>query len=232
MKTALFGLAACAAGLACSLPAAAATTEALQIQSGTTNPRALSIDGYDPIGQTFTAFTDTVTSVGFEFTTLNPQAANESLTLNIYAGEALSGVSLFTKTFQFPASIDVRDERAWYDIAVPGIAVVQGQTYSLILRGQSSYRAALLTGPGYHSPTGTFFGGDAYAGGRLISAVTTYPNCAGAGNTCDANFRVTGETFAAAVPEPASWGLLIPGFGAVGSALRGTRKRRVALKFA
>lgn len=45
------------------------------------------------------------------------------------------------------------------------------------------------------------------------------------------NFRVSGSgTFAAAlVPEPASWGLMLVGFGAIGGALRSRRK--VALSF-
>lgn len=35
-----------------------------------------------------------------------------------------------------------------------------------------------------------------------------------------------------AVPEPATWALLILGFGAVGGALRASRKQRVALRYA
>lgn len=230
MKTALIGAAAFAAALSFALPAAA-QSQTLQVQSGTVSPRALSIDGYDPLGQSFTAFTDTITSVGFEFTTLNPQAALETLTFDIYAGETLSGVSLFNTSFQFPASIDVRDERAWYDIAVPNLAVVRGGTYSLILRGQSSFRAALLTGPGYNSTTAQFFGGDAYTGGRLLSAVSTYPNCAGPTSNCDANFRVTGNIVTAAVPEPATWAMFILGFGLCGGNLRRRAARRPHLVF-
>lgn len=230
MKTALLGVVAAAATLSFAVPSVA-QSQTLQVQSGTTSPRAVSIDAFDPIGQSFTAFTDTITSVGFEFTTLNPQAANETLTFNIYAGEALSGVSLFSTSFLFPASIDVRDERAWFDISVPNLAVVRGQTYSLILNGQSSFRAALLTGPGFNSSTGRFFGGDVYAGGRLISAVSTYPNCAGAANNCDANFRVAGNLLVAAVPEPATWAMLIIGFGMVGGALRRQAARRPHLVY-
>lgn len=228
MKTAFLGLAASAAALAFAMPATAAET--LQVVSGTTSPRGVTISFFDPIGQTFTAFTDTLTSVGFEFTTFNTGAPNTNLTLSIYAGEALSGTSLFNANFLLPATLDNRDERAWVDVAVPALGLVRGQTYSLILRA-SSDRAALLTGPGYNSSTGQFFGGDAYAGGKLISAVNTYANCAGASNNCDANFRVTGENLVAAVPEPGTWAMMIVGFLAVGGAMRGARARRPQLNY-
>jgi hypothetical protein len=226
MKTAYLGFAASAAALSFALPATAAET--LQVVSGTTSPRAVTVSAFDPIGQTFTAFTDLVTSVGFEFTTLNSGSANTPLTLNIYAGETLTGTSLFTSTFTLPASLDMRDERAWVDIALPGLAVTRGAFYSLVLTATSS-RAALLTGPGFNSSTGQFFGGDAYAGGRLLGTPQPYANCNGATNNCDANFRVTGENLVAAVPEPGTWAMLILGFGVVGGALRRRATRRPQL---
>jgi hypothetical protein len=229
MIFARLGLAAIAATL--PLASLAAAAETLQVVSGTTSPRAVTVSFFDPIGQTFTAFTDTLVSVGFEFTTLNPTAANTNLTLSIFAGETLAGAALFSSSFLLPATLDQRDERAWVDVAVPGLAVVRGQRYSLVLTATSA-RAALLTGPGFNPVTGQFFGGDAYAGGQLLGTPAPYANCVGATNNCDANFRVTGENFAAAVPEPSAWALLILGFGIVGSALRGSRKTRAALTFA
>lgn len=228
MNKCLLGLAASAAAFSFAMPAAAAET--LQVVSGTTSPRGVTVSFFDPIGQTFTAFTDTLTSVGFEFTTLNTTAANSNLTLSIYAGETLSGTALFTATFVLPASLDTRDERAWVDIAIPGLAVTDGASYSLVLTATST-RAALLTGPGYNSSTAQFTGGDAYSGGRLISATTTYANCSGAANNCDANFRVTGENLVAAVPEPGSWAMMIVGFLAIGGVLRGSRTRRPRLNY-
>ena len=231
MKNALFGAAASAAALVCAMPAAAQQSETLEVRSGTDFFRAVTVSSFDPIGQTFTAFTDTITSVGFQFITLNPGAANSPLSLSIFAGETLVGTPLFNATFALPASVNNRDNPVWVDIAVPDLAVTEGNRYSLVLNATSN-RAALVLGPGYRSGTGQFFGGDAYADGRLISAVTTYANCTGAANNCDANFRVTGDSFAAAVPEPTTWALLILGFGVVGSALRGSRKTRAKLTFA
>lgn len=228
MKIALFGVAASAVALLFAMPAAAAET--LQVVSGTTSPRAVTISFFDPIGQTFTAFTDTLTSVGFEFTTLNPTDPNTNLTLSIFAGETLTGASLFNSSFSLPSSLDMANERVWVDIAVPGLAVARGQRYSLVLNATSN-RAALLTGPGFDSPSGQFFGGDAYTGGRLLGTPAPYANCTGANNNCDANFRVTGENLVAAVPEPGTWAMMIVGFLAVGGAMRGARVRRPQLKY-
>lgn len=230
MKNALFGAAASAAALVCPTPAAAQSSQTLEVVSGTTSFRAVTVSFFDPIGQTFTAFSDTIDSVGFQFVTFNG-GANSPLSLAIYAGETLTGTALFNTTFVLPASVNNRDTPVWVDVAVPDLAVLRDQTYSIVLSATSD-RAALVLGPGYNSQTGQFFGGDAYSGGKLISAVTTYPNCTGAANNCDANFRVTGDLIAAAVPEPTSWALLILGFGVIGSALRRTRKTRAQLTFA
>lgn len=227
MKTALFGLAACAAGLA-SLPAAAAEGT-LQVAGGS-GQRSAQIQAYGPVGQSFTAFTDTITSVGFQFNTLNPGAANAPITFNLFAGETLTGPSLFTGSFALPVAWTDRIPR-WADIALPSVAVTNGSVYSLVLNTTSA-RTGIVLGPDYNIFTGQPLGPDAYAGGRAFANRTMFPNCTGANNNCDLNFRVTGETLAAAVPEPASWALLILGFAAVGGALRRTRKTRVHLAFA
>lgn len=229
MKTALLGLAASAAALSFALPATAAET--LQVVSGPAGTRAVSIANFDPIGQTFTAFTDTITSVGFQFASLNPAHTNDPITLRIFAGETLSGTSLFTNVFTLPTSINSRTPQ-WFDIAVPSLAVTNGQRYSLVLETGSSFRNALVVGPDFNPSTGQFAGGDAYAGGRLLSTTLTYANCAGTANNCDANFRVTGNLVAAAVPEPGAWAMMIVGFLAVGGAMRAARTRRPQLTYA
>lgn len=228
MKTALW-LAASAAALACSMPATAAET--LQVVSGPAGTRSVTISAADPIGQSFTAFTDTITSVGFQFNSLNPSQANEAITLRIFAGETLSGTSLFTSAFTLPSSINSRTPQ-WFDIAVSNLAVASGQRYSLVLTTGSSPRNALVVGPDFNVQTGQFSGGDAYAGGKLLTDwPSIYANCKGAANNCDANFRVTGETLAAAVPEPGAWAMMIVGFLAVGGAMRASRTRRPQLHY-
>lgn len=229
MNKSLRGLAASVAALTLATPATAAET--LQILSGPAGTRAVTISAADPIGQSFTAFTDTITSVGFQFASLNPTQANEAITLSIFAGEALSGAALFTSAFTLPSAINSRTPQ-WFDIAVANLAVVSGQRYSLVLNTGNSARNALVVGPDYNVQTGQFSGGDAYAGGKLMTDWTgIYANCKGPANNCDANFRVTGERLAAAVPEPGAWAMLIVGFMAVGGALRGARARRPQLHY-
>ena len=228
MKTALFGLAACAATLSFALPATAAT-ESLEVQSGTL--RAVQIQYFGPVAQSFTAFSDTLTSVGFQFETINPGSANVPISFNLYAGETLTGTSLYSGAFDLPFAVPTTP--TWYDIALPDVAVTDGATYSLVLNSTSA-RTAVALGPDYNIYNGQPLGPDAYAGGHAFANRILYPNCTGPNNNCDLNFRLTGESFdtAPGVPEPDSWALLILGFGVVGGALRGSRRQRVELIFA
>lgn len=231
MKIAPFGFAACAAALACSLPAHAAET--LEVLATPESNRSITISAADPIGQSFTAFTDTITSVGFQFNTLNPSRPNSPITLNIFAGETLSGTSMFSTAFTLPSSINSRTP-TWFDIALPDLAVTNGEKYSLVLTTGSSSRNALVIGPGYsYANGGGLTGGDAYAGGKLMTDWSSlFSNCRGATNNCDANFRVTGDIAVAAVPEPAAWVLFILGFGAVGAMQRRARRVATSVHFA
>lgn len=234
MKFAPFGLAACAAALACALPAAAQQTETLQVVAQPApQERAALIDYYGPIGQSFTAFSDTLTSVEFQFKAFNPGNANLPINLSLVAGEQLAGAALFSTA----ATLPIGTATAWYQFALPSTAVTRGAQYTFVLSTGPSFRNAVVIGPGYTYadpafPNGRQVGDDAYEGGRLLSAQPIFPECNGAANNCDLNFRLTGDLLAAAVPEPSSWALLILGFGAVGVALRSRRKARPQFAFA
>lgn len=232
MKTTLFGAAAAAAALAFALPAAAQSSQTLEVAANPQTNRLVTISAFDPIGQSFTAFTDTITSVGFQFGSLNPAQANNAITLNIFSGATLTGSSLYTATFTLPTSINSRTP-TWFDVALPDLAITNGSIYSLVLTTGSSSRNAVAVGPGFNVQTGQFTGGDAYAGGRAFASRALYSNCPNTPDSiCDLNFRVTGDVLAGAVPEPGSWALLILGFAVIGGALRASRKPRVALNFA
>lgn len=232
MKITLFGAAVTAAALAFALPATAQTSQSLEVAANPQTNRLVTISAFDPIGQSFTAFTDTLTSVGFQFGSLNPQQANTPITLNVFAGETLTGASLFSTSFTLPSSINTRTP-TWFDVMVPDLAITNGAIYSLVLTTGSSARNAVAVGPGFNVSNGQFTSGDAYSGGRAFANTALYSNCPNTPSSiCDLNFRVTGNVLAAAVPEPSAWALLILGFGITGSALRGSRKRRAALTFA
>lgn len=209
-----------------ALPATAHATETvtLEVNSGPLATRAITVSFFDPIGQSFTAFSETITSIGFEFTTLNATAPNSPLTFQLFQGETLTGSALFAQTFDLPPSIAARGDRAFVDIALPNVEVINGAFYTAVLTATSN-RAALIVGPDFVPQTGQFLGGDAYAGGRLLATGNIFANCQGASNNCDANFRVTGV-----VPEPSTWAMLLAGFGAIGMVLR--RRRSAAPAFA
>lgn len=234
MKTALFGLAASAAALAFALPATAATTTLEVVAAPLPAVQRGGLIAYwGPLGQSFTAFSDTLTSVEFQFATFNASSPNSAVNLSLYAGETLSGSALYNTSFVLPAAMAAP---TWFQIGLPDLAVAQGEKYTFVL-STTSYRNGVYLGPSFTYsdpayPSGRTVGGDAYAGGKFLSTNATYPNCAGAANNCDLNFRLTGETFAVAVPEPATWGLMILGFGVIGGALRSSRRTRAQLNFA
>ncbi|WP_133365722.1 PEP-CTERM sorting domain-containing protein [Qipengyuania sediminis] len=231
MKFAPFGLAAFAAALAVATPAAAQESRSLQVVANPQTNRLATISAFDPIGQSFTAFTDTITSVGFQFGSLNPSQPNDPITLSIFAGETLTGASLFTTNFTLPTSINSRTP-TFFDIAVPNLTVTNGARYSLVLATGGSLRNAVAVGPGFNVGQNQFTGGDAYTGGRAFASTALYSNCPNTPDSnCDLNFRVTGNVVAAPVPEPGAWGMMLAGFLAVGSALRASRRPRAALTY-
>ena len=214
-------LAALAATSAFAVGSASAAT--LEVVSGTTNARGVTISSYDPLGQSFTAIDSALTSFGFQFESLNPDRVNDPITFNLLAGEGLSGPSIFTTAFTLPTSINSRTP-TWYDFDVTGANVTVGQKYTAVLTTTSSARNAVALGPGYNSSTGQFFGGDAYAGGQAFFSAPSYANCDATPSNCDLNFRVTGTTAVVApVPEPASWAMMTLGIAFAGGTLRRRR---------
>ena len=205
--------------IALSLAAPALAAETLEVVANPQTNRKVTISAFDPIGQSFTAQTNTVSSIGFQFSVLNTGSANSPLTLSLFQGETLTGASLFTQSFVLPGSIMSRNDVEWVDIALPDVVLTLGSLYTAVLNASSS-RAALVVGPAFDVRSGQLLGGDAYTGGRLLTnSANIYSNCQGPGNNCDAKFRVTGDVIAG-VAEPSTWAFLVLGFGAVGAGLR------------
>lgn len=214
-----------------ALPASATT---LQIVSGSTGARATTIPSVGPIGQSFTAFDSGLSSVGFQFELFNSGSANTPFTLSLVAGSTLTGPALYSTSFTVNS---LASTATWTDIALNDWAVTTGQQYTFVL-SNSSYRYGIALGPEVDIYTGVPKSGDAYAGGTALftntayygydtstNPATPYDFCKVKG-ICDLNFRVTAST--PAVPEPASWALMIGGFGLTGAALRRSKARSAA----
>lgn len=220
MKSAFIAAAALAVAVPSLAPAAHAAT--LQVTSGT-GQRSFGLGFFgNTAGQSFTAIDSTLNSIGFQFTGLNPTFTGAQYTLTLVAGESLTGTALASQTFTLPTAINSRTP-AWFDVAIGAIGVTVGQRYTAVLNSTDT-RNGLVLGPDINIFTGVPVAGDAYAAGRALFATVPYPNCSNdASSTCDLNFRVIGTTATAAVPEPASWAMMLGGFGLLGGALRRRR---------
>lgn len=207
-------LAALAAAALVAPAAGAATTQI----TGGTGQRSLTISFFDPVGQIFTADQAGLVSFGFQLRQNNNVAAGP-MTLTIRQGEGFGGAIIASRTLT-PGGFTVNAQPGWLDFDFTGTTLVAGAKYTASLTTDSN-RLGIIFGPDINIFTGQALGGDAYAGGRFIATGQNDAVC----NTgiCDANFRFT---TAAPVPEPATWALMLGGFGLAGAAMR-TRKRDV-----
>jgi len=209
-----------------TVPASAAT---LEVVSGPTGQRAVTLPYVGLAGQSFTAFDTDLSAIGFQWEALNPTNVNAPITLSLLAGETLDGTALFTTSFTLPDAVADRTP-TWFDVDVSGWQVVTGESYTLVL-STNSYRNGVVLGPEINIYTGEVLGTDAYAGGTALFQNAPYSGFCETSGLCDLNFRITATTPQAAVPEPQSWALLTLGFGLLGGTLR-AGKRRAAIHFA
>lgn len=224
-------LVAFAALVAASFPVAASaqTVDTLEVISGPNAKRAVAVGNYDPLGQSFTAFAEHLTSFGFQFQLFNESNANLPFTFQLLAGEGLTGSIVATRTFTLPTALSTTVP-SWFDIDLTGTDVALGEKYTAVLSTGNSLRYGIVLGPEVNIYTGEVLGTDAYAGGTALFSADNlfhdypYSNFCGTSGICDLNFRASGYNDVAAVPEPAAWGMMIGGFAVAGGALR--RRRR------
>ena len=219
-------LAAIAAATLLAPAAHAATT--VQVAQGS-GQRAITLSFGGPIGQVFTAAGNQLLSFGYQLQTLNAGSPNAAVTLTIYEGAGAAGPALASVSSTF-TGIPATRTPTWVDFDLGALSLTTGATYSALLTSSSS-RYALTYGPDINLNTGQPVPGgtDAYAGGRIVAGNGLSGICAGTASICDANFRYTYDN-AAAVPEPASWAMMIGGIGMAGGALR--RRQRATVRFA
>lgn len=149
--------------------------------------------------------------------------APATLSLEIRAGDGLTGTLLGSTTQTLGCDPDARFGASGpcgvrFALTSLGIDVVAGQQYTLLLTDGDA--TGTIFEYGWLS-TSTVFGPPAnpYAGGQKYAAL--FP----AAGLEDMTFRTLIDTAAGPVPEPASWALLIAGFGLTGAAMR---RRRLA----
>lgn len=111
-----------------------------------------------------------------------------------------------------------------------GTTIGSGGIYSFVsaltLNGGQQYFAYsdALSPAIEFAPSDVYSGGEAYQADSASQAFEGIP-------TVDLQFRVTANSVpAAAVPEPATWAMMIVGFGMIGAGLR-YRKRRTVLRY-
>lgn len=207
-----------------SLAATAASATNLEVVSG--SQRSFILSEFGTVGQSFTALDANLTSFGFQFNALNPGNVNLPFAFNLYAGENLTGAAIKTLSFTLPTGINNRTP-TWFDFDISGTSVSVGQKYTATLSSSSS-RNGVVMGPDININTGAEISGDAYAGGQALFTREVYSNCARTGN-CDLNFRVSGNNLVGAVPETATWAMMIVGMGAIGYAMRRRSKTAPAI---
>lgn len=182
-----------------SVPAAAATID----NTGSTIVDYYQIAYFGPLGQSFKAVDANLKSIGFNYTVLNPGFSPSAITLQLFEGEGTGGTQIASRTFNLSNPYGITDTD------FTGVTLAVGSIYTAALSTSSPYQGVYVTG-------------DDYADGHLFSPNASTGDPSG-GVDRDLAFRVIGAT-TAGVPEPASWALMIVGFGAIGATVRRRNK--------
>ena len=216
-------IAALLAGACAMLPAAALAALAYGF---TTAP--ISYDRQLSLGFTFTAnVTQTVTSLG-----VFDEGGDGFLTahdVGIFAGDGAlgAGALLASTTLASGTSGSLGANNFRYQ-SISGLTLVAGQTYTI---------AGFFPGDNAGANDAWVYGGPTYLTGFTVNpAITIGPDAArytyDSGSLVDPGshffdyqiYAVNFET-AAAVPEPATWAMMIAGFGLVGGTMRRSRTK-------
>lgn len=168
------------------------------------------IQFYSPFGQSFTAVSTSVESIGLKVTNLNAATnlEDQTLTLDLFSGEGFSGSRIATATANVASIIgDGASASGFIAFSMGSVAVNPGQAYSFRVTDTSARYGLGLTGT------------DVYAGGHAFFD----PTYSGSWlpETSDLTFNVT------AVPEASS----LAYFALGGIALAATIRRRKGAAF-
>lgn len=154
------------------------------------------IQNFSPFGQSFTAVDSQLISIGFGFGVLNAFQGEVPVTITLLQGDGIGGLAIAERTFTpVEAGLSFAD--------FTGTTLTVGAFYTALISTSNSFW-------GVDASVDLFAGGQAY----LTDSVT------GLIPDRDLIFEVSGSTAVPGIPEPASWALLIAGFGLVGAAMR------------
>ncbi|NJC34466.1 hypothetical protein GGR88_001980 [Sphingomonas jejuensis] len=148
------------------------------------------------------SFTPTATSISFASFQLRA-SGTAAITVQLYEGAGFSGALLGTSD-----AVTINTTLAMTQFTFAPITLTPGQLYTLRLS----------------SSTGTF----AARATENLYARGDYYNASGVPATAFIDL-IFSEGYSSAVPEPASWAMMISGFGLVGAAVR---RRKVAMSLA
>lgn len=201
-------------------PAHAATT--VYNFNGDTSPTL----GWATIGQSLTALDDYLFfAVGLRVA--NPDLGDFNFTAKLFEGEGYGGTLLTTKNLTAPSDLPESGGSSDYGFGVVDfydVMLTVGQSYTVQISADS-YKLA-----GVMSLTDEYDGGRAFFDSTL--PVGTYGELDGcrSASTCETVFSATfyGDS-TGAVPEPATWALMIGGFGLAGTMLRRRKAAAISL---
>lgn len=209
------------AAIAASAPAIAATT--INTTGGAGKYELGQFGGSTTYGQTFTVGADTMLdSYSMYLTKFTSETLQFKSYIYQWTGNGVTGPALFTSSLQ---QVGIGTDRQ-YAFSTTGLQLAANTRY-----------VALVTVDGV--PNGNSFGAmmpvvsnATYTGGNFVyTNGNTFGGQWDCGAGCgygDAWFKAS---LTAAVPETATWGMMIAGFGMIGAALR-TRRRSTKLVFA
>lgn len=179
-----------------------------------------------PSGSSFAVADNTTASGGFSYTgiaqsvtVLDPNVtfgfylrgeSPSQILYSLYAGDGVFGAPLKQVVVNAPVTTS----------PISGLTIADFSDVTLVVGQRYTFRASLpnegLPPSGAESAAGAYYAGgiDAYTAGRFYFTGSSLGEGQPALPTTDLAFVMTG------VPEPATWAMLLLGFGAVGAAMR------------
>jgi hypothetical protein len=167
------------------------------------NPATIArqVHHFSPLGQSFIAVEDHLDNIGFAFQVFNQQFGEVPVTISLLSGEGLGGALIAQRSIT-PSGPSISDE--WYKKRVLSFADFGGTPLTVGV----AYTALIAT-------TNAYWGIEMNDDNPYADGIGYYS----LGGTLSSNLK-SDFTFAINVPEPASWALMIVGFGLVGVSMR------------